>query len=138
MKTCGRCKQSLPLEAFNKNAKYEDGLHRDCRECKKVYQHEWYLAHRVEQLDRVRKRNQEHRKDVREWLDSLKNQPCTDCGQTYPAYVMDYDHLPGTCKVKHVSAMGGSTKEQILEEVAKCELVCSNCHRIRTHARLRS
>ena len=63
--------------------------------------------------------------------------PCTDCGVQYPHYVTDYDHLGKSEKINTISRLinGGSFKK-IDEEIAKCDLVCANCHRIRTYNRL--
>lgn len=66
-----------------------------------------------------------------------KDMPCADCGQSFPHYVMDFDHVRGV-KVNSVSQMTRSnryTLEQIADEIAKCEVVCANCHRVRTHGR---
>lgn len=68
-------------------------------------------------------------------LDELKQAPCTDCGLSFPPCAMDFDHVRGE-KLFNVSHMrGGKTDQQILDEVAKCELVCACCHRIRTRDR---
>lgn len=85
------------------------------------------------------------RKVIRDLRDSLKRElwrlkesdPCMDCNTYYPHYVMDYDHRPGTEKVCNPSKLPdcGSLKA-MMKELTKCDLVCSNCHRIRTHARL--
>ena len=62
--------------------------------------------------------------------------PCTDCRQYYPAYVMTYDHLDASKKTDHVSRLVAFGKrEDVLKEIAKCELVCFNCHAVRTHKR---
>jgi hypothetical protein len=48
---------------------------------------------------------------------------------------LEFDHLPGAVKVSTVSAMFASAKftmDDIKAEIAKCEVVCANCHRIRT------
>jgi len=66
---------------------------------------------------------------LREFRDQLKNKPCHDCGQKYPPYVMDFDHREN--KKRLVSKMG--TFKGMLAEAAKCDVVCANCHRIRTH-----
>jgi hypothetical protein len=50
---------------------------------------------------------------------------------------MQWDHLPGSVKLADVSAMGLYSKQEILAEIAKCELVCTNCHIIRTGKRAR-
>jgi pyruvate-formate lyase-activating enzyme len=51
--------------------------------------------------------------------------------------VMEFDHRPGEAKVSHVANMlrDGIGKARILVEISKCDLVCSNCHRIRTWKR---
>lgn len=71
-----------------------------------------------------------------QYLRDLKtNTPCVDCGINYPYYVMDFDHVRG---VKHANVMelvSTLSKKRIDQEIAKCEIVCSNCHRIRTHMR---
>jgi len=48
---------------------------------------------------------------------------------------MQWDHLPGRVKVGDVSALCALSREVILAEIAKCELVCVNCHTIRTAVR---
>lgn len=68
----------------------------------------------------------------------IKDRPCADCGCRYPPYVMDFDHREGTAKKRGVSKMvnhGGIALKAILVEIDKCDLVCSNCHRIRTYRR---
>jgi len=60
---------------------------------------------------------------------------CVDCGVTNPI-VLDFDHLHD--KKYNVSRMihDGFSWAAIKKEIAKCEVVCANCHRIRTHNRL--
>ena len=62
--------------------------------------------------------------------------PCTDCGRVNPYQVMQWDHLPGYEKLGDISqAFWGRTREEVLAEIAKCDLVCANCHAIRTFSR---
>lgn len=56
-----------------------------------------------------------------------------DCGELFPSYVMQFDHRPGEKKRRPVSHMVAYSREAIDEEVTKCDLVCANCHAIRTH-----
>ena len=71
----------------------------------------------------------------REKLKELKSGPCTDCGVSYPYYVMQFDHV-GTDKVADVSKLISLKAWQtVLDEIKKCELVCANCHAERTHFR---
>lgn len=69
-------------------------------------------------------------------LAKLKNRPCTDCHGWFEACQMDFDHRPGTEKVRNVAAMRGCSLKRLLEEIKKCDLVCANCHRLRTFQRI--
>lgn len=71
------------------------------------------------------------------WLDSLKRKPCKDCKHRFPPCVMDFDHRPGQKKILGVARMRRCNKAKVLREIAKCDLVCANCHRIRTQKRAR-
>ena len=63
-----------------------------------------------------------------------ESNPCCDCGRMFPAECMDFDHRDWDSKTNNVGTMvsHGHNKEKIWAEIAKCDLVCSNCHRIRT------
>jgi len=100
---------------------------------KSTVHHHLHVEARRKSLSRQRKA----RKGMRVWVKELKEStPCTDCGQFFPHYVMDFDHVRGT-KIENVSKLyrGLGGKKKIIEEIEKCEIVCSNCHRIRTHER---
>ena len=69
------------------------------------------------------------------WLAGLKDKPCVDCGKLFPSVCMDWDHVRGE-KVAPVSRLlTRNNRRAILAEIAKCDLVCANCHRIRTKLR---
>lgn len=66
-----------------------------------------------------------------------KNTPCTDCGIKFPPPAMEFDHIPGKGKKKfNIGYAGRIGKKALLEEMAKCEVVCANCHAIRTFNRI--
>lgn len=67
----------------------------------------------------------------RAWLDSLKSAPCSRCGIEYPPFVMDWHHVkPATKKFSLGRGSFRHSREAILAEIAKCILLCANCHRI--------
>jgi len=69
-------------------------------------------------------------------LEQLRQQPCADCGGAYPSCVMEFDHRVPSQKLYLVSRMPGRVKlETLMAEVAKCDVVCANCHRVRTYLR---
>ena len=69
------------------------------------------------------------------FLDEIRNVPCTDCGGTFPPVCMDFDHMPGHIKSFGIMNQYDYSMKRILEEISKCEIVCANCHRIRTFTR---
>lgn len=86
-------------------------------------------------------KNIRRRKELIEWLLALKlDKPCLDCKKVFHPVAMDFDHRNGKDKFQSISLMiqQGYSKERILAEIAKCDLVCSNCHRVRTFNRLHS
>jgi hypothetical protein len=72
---------------------------------------------------------------AKEW-NALKGGPCSDCGNSYPPECMQWDHRLGETKVRSISSMWSQSREKVLAEIAKCDLVCANCHAIRTKARI--
>lgn len=66
-----------------------------------------------------------------------KTAPCMDCHRTFPPVCMDFDHREAGDKTAHLSKMAnnGAGLDRLRAEIAKCDLVCSNCHRIRTAER---
>jgi transposase len=61
---------------------------------------------------------------------------CTDCKEMYPHYMLDFDHLPEFEKVDSPAQLiHRYSWKRALEEIAKCEVVCANCHKIRTWQR---
>jgi hypothetical protein len=58
---------------------------------------------------------------------------CADCGYNEHHAGLEFDHVYG--KVQNVSKMGRYGKERVMEEVAKCDVVCGTCHNIRTFNR---
>lgn len=68
----------------------------------------------------------------RAYVHSLKQAPCVDCGGKFPPICMDFDHRDPTKKKWGVGNMINISMERIKAEAAKCDLVCANCHRIRT------
>jgi hypothetical protein len=69
-------------------------------------------------------------------IQKVKNRPCADCLDWFNPWQMDFDHRPGTNKIKAVGLLAHTASmERVLVEMAKCDLVCSNCHRNRTYRR---
>lgn len=122
---CIRCRVERPLSMFYiaREQAYEAQGKRmrfACRYCKRE-ENSIALAPRRAMVDRIK-------------IES----GCVDCGIRDPQHpeIYDFDHLPGVEKVANVAILiVKGTEEELLAEIAKCEVVCSNCHRIRTRQR---
>lgn len=61
---------------------------------------------------------------------------CTDCSYREDPVALDWDHIPGTTKKHNItSLLGRHDSKALWDERLKCEVVCANCHRIRTAQR---
>lgn len=57
---------------------------------------------------------------------------CMDCGYNSNAFALEFDHLPGSDRSRTVASLTYASWERIWIEIEKCEVVCANCHAIRT------
>lgn len=129
---CGSCKVDKPEEAFYLKSKLTGKRQSKCKECHKTYLKGHYHKRKETYLASAKR----GRNRISEFVREAKSVPCADCGNNYPYYVMDFDHKSD--KVFNISRSHTVSKQALLEEIDKCDVVCSNCHRIRTHNRLRS
>lgn len=108
-----------------------------CKQCKRNYNKTWYAVNKETHVSAVQKNNAKYMAEIQEFVNELKNKPCTDCGNRFPPYAMDFDHLDPSMKDDCVSRMIRHRRPltKISAEISKCELVCAVCHRIRTHDR---
>lgn len=106
-----------------------------CKPCKNDYNREWYKKNSSKHKADVRRNAERYKERFVAIVTEYKSKGCADCGKVYPPYVMDFDHLEDTEKVANVASMAGWSLEKVEAEIAKCEVVCANCHRIRTHKR---
>lgn len=80
--------------------------------------------------DKFIERNKKRHAANRDWCRSLKSNPCSRCGGTFPPVCMDWHHRDPNTKLFELSAAPRHGRKKVLEEIAKCDLVCANCHRI--------
>ena len=98
------------------------------------YHNAWYQANKEKRKTQIKA----YQKRKQEYVTNIKTiTPCMDCGGMFPPCAMDFDHI----KEKDFDICGSRSRNMgyktLEEEMAKCELVCANCHRIRTYNRRR-
>lgn len=141
MKVCAKCKLNRRLSSFyqRKRGPRQGEYYEKCKTCMKIRGRSYYYQTRVRQLELVKIRRRRYVEERKEYINKLKEKPCVDCGKIYPSWIMDFDHIEGTIKLSSIGGIHSGrlwSFDKIDEEIAKCELVCSNCQRQRTHDRL--
>ena len=130
-KVCGRCREALPLTAFNRSG---DGHQHWCRECFRQYFKARGAKHR-EQCSRGSKRR---RLDSHRLIaELLADSRCADCGFDVPE-ALEFDHVGVKTNEVTFLAHNGYSPRRVQAEINRCEIVCVNCHRHRTASRAQS
>jgi hypothetical protein len=134
MRRCGRCGELKPLEDFAWRRKAKGQRHNYCRPCHAAYHREHYLANKQRYIDQAAANKRKTRlEQTARLIEHFKRHPCADCGETDPL-VLEFDHLRDKefCIGTALCRFGWA---RIQAEMAKCEVVCANCHRRRTARR---
>lgn len=135
MKTCNGCNESKPVTDF---AKKRDRLQSRCKSCSNAYGKEYYSNNSERMKADSAAAKKVRMDDIKARIREIKETtPCMDCHELHPWFVMDFDHVRGV-KYRDISAMlkDADSWSKLEEEMKKCDLVCSNCHRHRTFGRL--
>lgn len=88
------------------------------------------------QKEKTKERMHKSRAEIFSFVSSYKEKRgCLDCGEMYPYFMLQFDHLHS--KEFQISNYRKHTLslDKVKEEISKCEVVCANCHSIRTHIR---
>lgn len=153
-KICRKCKQKKPLEEFTKHRKMKDGYDTICLVCNRAHASKWneqnrerYLlkckrAYRRNRAEELRKAHERY-EEVANYLKTLKDgKCCTKCRWNEEPHVLHFHHRNPAEKSFGLSASLNLrvaivlNEELIHKEIAKCDLLCPNCHSV-LHYRLR-
>lgn len=121
LKTCTSCKTPKPLTEFAKKLK---SYNSQCKTCKNNYTRSHYKENKLYYDNKKQNRESE----LKEFIRSLKLK-CKNCPETHPA-CLHFHHLDPSVKEINMSsaAKSGWSRERILKEVSKCDILCANCH----------
>lgn len=151
-KTCADCGETKELDAFGRDSKRKDRKSSYCRACQSARGAASYLRNRDTTRARMAKYGRanrdvgratsaRHYARLRAALNTHKlTTGCMDCGYRANVAALEFDHRPG--EVKLFTLGNGASLRQSIQviwaEVAKCDVVCANCHSIRTDTRRRA
>lgn len=126
VKVCSKCKVEKSELEFNKRKRSKDGLNSYCKVCNK----EKLKIHYQENKDLYYEKSKNYFKKLQEWFTEFKSTlKCSICGESRH-WVLDFHHTDPSIKDGNIANMlNTSSKEKILDEVKKCIVLCSNCHR---------
>jgi len=103
------------------------------REYRLIYRRKWYSKNKKSEIAHVTRR----KKQIRKWLqDYKKSLKCSKCNENH-FITLEFHHLLGSKKDRPISGMvvDGMSIKRILEEIKKCQILCSNCHK-KTHYKM--
>lgn len=93
----------------------------------------WYPANKVKHQKLIKRRKEEIVRFIRKYK---TDRGCSVCGYNKSSEALEFDHVKGVKSFDLGSSKSKSCSiEKVLEEIAKCEIVCANCHRERTTKR---
>jgi hypothetical protein len=131
---CGKCQKTKPLTEFAWRRKSKGQFDNYCRPCRAIYKREHYRNNKQRYIANAASRRRRILDERTRFLvDFLKDHPCVDCGEN-DVIVLEFDHL---IDKSFAVAYGirNCNWESVLVEIAKCDVVCANCHRRRTAQR---
>lgn len=98
-------------------------------EKRRKYRREWYSKNKKSEKEHVRKRKLKLRNWFKEYKQGLN---CSKCGENHVATIEFHHNSAG--KEMEISKMvsEGYSVKRITQELKKCIVLCSNCHK-KTH-----
>lgn len=138
MRLCTKCGVNKLLSEFYVRNKQTGQRHRQCKECyalQRIQSHaDHYELKKTEYQFRAKSGQAKRREAFRQFMmQYLTGKNCVDCGESNPI-VLEFDHLDPSQKsftIAHAVRLNKSL-DDVKKEISLCELVCSNCHKIRT------
>jgi hypothetical protein len=131
---CGRCGEQKPAHDFAWRRRARGQRDNYCRPCRAAYKQEHYATNRSRYIANAQRRKQAVIIERAEYLVGfLRAHPCADCGEDDPT-VLEFDHLRDK-RFELAKGIRDRNWQDVLDEIAKCDVVCANCHRRRTARR---
>jgi len=119
LKTCTTCKTAKPEEGFAVDKRRPSGRNSQCRQC------QYDAKKNIRDINKAK-------------AVAYKGGKCNRCGLLFECLdVYDFHHRDPNEKEEKPNQLMYSSWEKIVKEIDKCDLLCSNCHKL-THWELRN
>ena len=141
MKKCSKCSEEklVTTEFFHRQKRNKDGFDYHCKECRKM---KWqdperkrkdkarHRAYFIKNKEEIIARHKKSRRTAKEQLVERFGGKCVQCGYDRCPAGFDFHHIiPEEKEFSIGENCGNFAYERLLNEVEKCALLCSNCHR---------
>jgi hypothetical protein len=129
VKTCGVCKKEKPVGDFSKKNKLTSLYSFECKSCHAIYRKSYYENNKQTEINRARDLRKKNTNKFKEWKGTLM---CIKCGFAGHHAALHFHHRDPSEKEFSLSRALtiGVSKDRILAEIAKCDVLCANCHAI--------
>ena len=97
------------------------------REYQKIYSRQWHIKNKISRNQQIRERKISNKKWRMEYIQSL-NPQCKICKESDIA-TLDFHHDDESTKEYSISNMNSCSRKKVIQEISKCTILCSNCHR---------
>lgn len=135
MQRCTKCGRTLADDEFAWRDRGPGKRGSSCKDCARSYRIAWYEKNAAVQKAAVQARRSDRRTINNAIVAAAKDRPCVDCGSRFPPEAMDFDHVGPAKRWNIGTAKTYVSEAELRAEIAVCEVVCANCHRVRTAAR---
>lgn len=128
IKVCQRCLIEKEEDEFHWNRKYSLKRSSYCRGCSaKIDSDRWHKSANRRESNKawIAKRTAENNEKI---LEYFRAHPCASCGEEDPL-VLEFHHKNPDEKTSDISVLKKSSTEKLFAEIAKCDVLCANCHR---------
>ena len=88
------------------------------------YNRKYYSTH----VEEFAAKNKPIYQEYRAFLAQLKDVPCAECGESFPTHKMHFHHIDPDSKLFWIAQGGTRSRDKVLAEIDKCEVVCVYCH----------
>lgn len=128
-RVCSKCGKEKDIEEFPLRNKFTQRRQSHCKDCSLEMGRDWYQRNKDYQKANARRHTTEYRDTLREYLwDYLLTHPCESCGEGDPV-VLEFHHIGEKDMAISEMITRITSVDRLEEELKKCQVLCSNCHR---------
>jgi len=128
-RVCTKCGKEKDIEEFPLRNRFTQRRQSHCKDCSLEMGRDWYQRNKEYQIANARKHSTEYREAIREYLyNYLLSHPCEECGESDPV-VLEFHHVGEKDMAIAEMVTRITSIDRLEEELRKCRVLCSNCHR---------